>query len=247
MKIIALIIMFLASAAVQSETPTAITLGSTDQAPWAWLNEQHQLQGATLDFAKQLERRLDIKVNAHAYPYARLLQYMQHEKLDLALMLESDQQQGSIPVAMVLEVDVQLTSIKKLSATAISELGPYKIGKIVGGKYDKGLNNILPEDYFIPLNSYRQGLELLQKNRLDAIFGLAFSINEAVEKYAIQPNQLHHQQLFKEEIWLYASATFKAKPGLISDIQNNVQDMRSKGELKSIAQRSYIKSKNTFH
>ena len=246
MKNLALIVTLLVSPAVLSETTTPITLGSINQAPWAWLDNKQQLHGATIDFAKLLELRLGIAIKPQIYPYARLLRSMKNQQMNLALILASDQPQGSVAVAKALEVDVQLTSTKKINIIALSELSQYKIGKIAGGKYDKSLHYMLQEEHFTPLHSYQQGLELLEKNRLDAILGLAYSINEAVEKYATQPALLHHQNITKEEVWLYASPSFNTNSSLILDIQNSMQEMISKGELNDIARRNHIKAKKSL-
>lgn len=241
-----LTLMLFTSSLVQSAELTQLTLGSIDQAPWGWQDQQQQLQGATIDFSKQLGERLGIHIEPQIFPYARLLKTLEKEQIDLALFLFSSRPPSVIKIEKVIEVDVQLTSSKKIKISELADLSRYRIGKIAGGKYGKGLHHRLPESHFIPLYSYQQGLELLQKNRLDAVLGLAYSINQALENHKNQPLQLYHQSLVREEVWLYASPLLNKHPNLILAIKKNIQEMRQNEELNNIVKRNYNKAKSTL-
>lgn len=231
----------LISSLSMAEEPGDILVGSIDQPPWAWIDSEGDKHGASVDFSKALCDQLEGTFTTKIRPYPRLVKSIENQKIHYAFFLQAQKPKLSTAVAKAIDVDVVLLSTKEIDTSDIFSLRHFRIGKIANGKYTDKVYSVLPSEFFTPLQSYKQGIELLQKNRLDGVMGLAASINEALMESSLPESSFIKKVIAKEEVWLYASQTSKNK-AITEKIRAVVNTLREKGELKKMVIENHRKA-----
>lgn len=241
MKTITITLLLIISSLLHANEPQTIILGSIDQPPWCSINANNELVGSSVDFANQLSTLTGINIQSAIYPSARLVKAIEKSQVDLSFFLNSQRPVNTIPIIKILSVDIQLLTKHKIDIDSYQSLKKYRIGQIAGGTYSSTVKPLRKKNNFIPLHSYQQGIELLQKDRLDGVLGLSPSMDIAVKKYAAPEKNFYRTILSSEDVFLHSSPELYRDKEKIEKIKSGSEELIKTGAVKEILIKHFSK------
>lgn len=152
-----------------------ITIAVPQVDPWGYYNEQNEPEGALVDLVKALNEVSDLEIDFYLRPLARALRELERGDVDYSVQFTTER------VEAVAEQVSKLARMRILTVGAqglpeaerprsLDDLAGQRVGYIRGTFY--GLAFHQHEGIIrVPVHDIRQGLELLDKQRLSALIG----------------------------------------------------------------------------
>ena len=189
-------ICLLSSGLAQAEMLNA---GTAPWRPFAFYDQQHQLQGIAVDIARELAQRTQNQLQLELYPAKRLNQLFDTQQLDINIA--DSPLWNPQPTSMQIRFTRRYMEIREylyfardhaINAQRVDELKDLDIGLILGYSYPKleplfVSGQLRKHEY----NDEETLLKLLQRHRLDAIV-----MDDVLFHHLVQqdPQRAHHYQ-----------------------------------------------------
>lgn len=200
-----------------------------DVRPYAYVDGVEAV-GPIMDNLRNIEKRTHHDLNVILTPHKRILKEldMKHANLIVAFngeKLKDTQEIASLvdfDVAVILRADKHFDAIKKDKNVSIA---------VVRGTH-MGIEALNDNTQYIEVRTYEQGLQLLQKNRVDAVMGIQDELGTAVALLDSERKALIGTAHIVDSVSakIYVPNEFKAEP-YVQDIKQTVDAMKRDGTL----------------
>lgn len=170
-----LILLIVTSAQLNTTTSASeshkASFSTSNIKPWGY-KDDNVYKGLLYQVADALQTESGISITNQLRPYPRVIQELKNGSVDFAIMFNSPQaREIGKSVGRVVNTKILLISLKDTPKISdLNELSQKHIGYMRGSKYGNDFDNN-QNIIKVPLNSMRQGIQMLFKNRLQAIAG----------------------------------------------------------------------------
>ncbi len=167
-----------------------------------------QMKGLGYEFYVALAKEMDVTLNVSLVPLARILKEMEYGETDTTFLVEN-------PKVAKFSHSVASLNVKLLSMVFISRMdAPVRAlqdlaGKVVGHPRGGGVLAKLVDLSVVrehEVGNYTQGIQMLQANRLDVVFGTQMPIYHSIKQLGISLDQFAPPLVGSETpVWFYFS------------------------------------------
>lgn len=201
------------------EATRTIKLGLIDSYPWAFQSSTGNLEGVYPELIKRVSSSPNIEINIEMelLPLARILYYMQHNKIDLTFMsFHSSRTSIMTPMFKVYQSPFALFTKRGSSMTSLDQLGNKTVAQLIGGSHCPCTET--PYQRILVAN-HSQGLRLLLRDKADAISGPVFRIQTVANTLGIT-DKLNPPIVYQHrDVMLWRSNRFTPSNALTQTIQ----------------------------
>lgn len=178
---------------------------------------------------RNIEERTDRKLNVLLTPHKRIKD-LDMKKADLIVTFDGDRLHDVEEVASLFDFDVAVIVRADNNFDEIKQNQQASIAVIRGTHM--GVEAVNHNVHYIEVKTYEQGLQLLQKKRVDAVMGIKEELSMAAaslnQKDKSLVGETHIVDVVSAKI--YVPNEFKAKP-YVSDVRKAVEAMKHDGVL----------------
>lgn len=168
-----------------SQEQSLLQIRTIDVAPYGF-ESTNGYQGIYYDLtnalAKQLLSHNHIQINHKIYPYARILHELKTGQTDLTIMFKYKESEPYVTyLAPLPSLENVVIGLKGIEFKKVSDLEGKKIAYLRGAKFSDAIDN---NDKIIKIttHNFRQGIDMLMAERVDAIIGPIDPIVSAAQK-----------------------------------------------------------------
>jgi len=163
----------------------SLQIRTIDVAPYGFESKEGD-QGIYYDLANSLTKQLlsqsHIKINHQIYPYARIIHELKTGQTDLTIMFKYKESEPYVTyIAPLPSLENVVIGLKGIEFKKISDLEGKKIAYLRGAKFSDAIDH---NDKIIKVTThdFRQGIDMLMAERVDAIIGPIDPILLAAQK-----------------------------------------------------------------
>jgi polar amino acid transport system substrate-binding protein len=244
MKHIILIPVFLSFLALpQCTLAKPIHLQIDYSEPWGYYSQtgdpdapKGQLKGIWIEIIRLFTKQTGIEFNTTVAPHARVLQNLEHGKIDMSFQIRPNQDSKSILyIAEMFPVEVIAVSIKNNPVAAYEDLMGKRIGIVRGTKVAQPFDNDR-QLFKQPYRNYNIILSMLFQKRLDVVVGDRVSISYLIKKNNFPDTCNSSFLLRKSSIWMQISVFSLHKHYMNRLVKANTR-FTQRGEYSKVIQR----------
>jgi len=226
------VILFIGSPAIAKE---CLSMHVIDFPPAGFKNNNGELTGIHVDFIQALEKRTGICIDTKIMPYSRALKNLKLGIHDAGILNPSSDPEfyGYVQyIAKLITLKTIIIPRKGLTLSSYKSLKNITIGKVRGTPLGKSFDQ--SKYKIIELTSYFHGLNMLKRNRIDALAGNASGMSIIGEQ-----NLAHYFNVSgkfvigKRELWFVFSKKSK-KIDQIKPIKTAIQALVNEGVVARI-------------
>lgn len=169
-------LLFLAGIHTLVRGQSKLTIALVNLKPWSATSPSGAPTGILVQAAREIERRSGQPLEIVLFPYARAVAMLDKGQVDLMLALETAHlNRIAYRVAPVAVMDIAMIARPGLRIGSIADLRGKRVGQLRQVSYEPVLE--ATQDIIkYEINSYVQGLRMLQLGRLDAVIGIRTTI-----------------------------------------------------------------------
>lgn len=212
-------------------------------APWAEKGESGLVHGVTIDIFNAISKRSGLPIKFVLVPYKQMLRLLEYGQVDMSVFFKSQYSETiTDPIVKVHDEENIVIGLKGTNLDRYEDLSNLRIATPRGVSYSAGLDQDQRLTK-IQTKGYRQSINMLRKNRVNAVVGQRTALCYNFEKVGIKIEDLGRPFILgHKEAWLQISKKFK-NPEVRSKLKKAVQELTEEGAFDKILS-SYFANKN---
>jgi len=237
-----------ASIALAENAPT-IQIRTISVAPYG-IEAENRNSGIYYDLANALADHLvsrkNIKVSHKIYPYARIIHELKNGKTGLSILFKYEELEQHVHyIAALPELKNVVMGLNGQAFNSVADLEGKTIAYLRGATFSEEIDNN-PKIIKITTNNFRQGIDMLMAERVDAIIGPIDPILSAAQKLKIDKDLFGPALIVSTKTpWLQISNLSKLRYS-IDDIKKYFNEILAAGKLNSLREK-YLTYEDNFN
>jgi ABC-type amino acid transport substrate-binding protein len=188
MKIKDVIILLFSFTVLNAYSQERYSIGLLENYPWAYRAQSNEIQGIYPKLFREIQNKHkgDIKFDIQLMPLARIIHEMKQSRIDVTIMSNHPSRQKTMAVQMpIYKTPFVLFTQPNSGIEKLTDLKNKNVAMLIGGSGCPCLNKDTPYQK-IKVSKHLQGLQMLMKNRVDAVAGPYVRLNERIKELNIQ-------------------------------------------------------------
>jgi|GEM_PF-2718136 len=184
----------------------SIRVALLESYPWAYYSSSGDIIGLYPQLFSSIESQptFPYKFHIELMPLSRLLKSIEYKSVDYSIMsYKPSRAQVMEPIALIYRAPFVVYSLKSSPVNVIEDLEGLTMAILRGGSRCPCPENIELKRY--PVDSHRQALNYLQKQRVDCVSGPLLRLYEQSKNLSMT-SDLHNPLIYEwRDVWLWRS------------------------------------------